>query len=90
MHDTREGLQQVGEATRLTRRRWWVRCTVVAKPGVGEVHVHTRVWRPNTTLEMVYITPAGVAYLVPGRLAEAVLAAGSMLAVMAVLRADSA
>lgn len=72
---------------RATERRF-VKCEVMEKPGLGDIHVHARPWRPSQVFEIIYMAPGGGRWVVPEPLWDEFLATGSPIEAMALLRSQ--
>jgi hypothetical protein len=63
-------------------------CIGMSKPGVGRIHLHSRLWRPGKITSFWYVQPDGTrAYEVPKEIFKEVSGASSPLEAMAILRA---
>lgn len=63
-------------------------CTLLTRPGVGEIHLHYRWWRPQRITEMLYI-PEGTdtTHTIPqDRYEEFAADANTHLKAMAIIR----
>lgn len=66
------------------------RYTILTRPDVGVIVLQARRWRPNRIVQVRFAAGDGaIAHEVPEDVWEQVLAAGSTLEVMAVLRSAS-
>jgi hypothetical protein len=70
----------------VAKHRWFITCKTLSKGDMGTVHLHSRPWRRNRVLEIVYYAPGGGIWEVSEEKWDAFTAASSHEAAMAVLR----
>lgn len=70
----------------VAKHRRFIKCRVLGKGDMGSVHIHSRPWRYNRVLEMVYYTPCGGMWEVVEDKWDMFLTANSHEDAMAILR----
>lgn len=67
------------------KRMWFVRQSIMTKPGVGAIRILKRPWARNKYLRAEYIHPEGQMYEIPEDRVEAVLAARDIKDALAIV-----